>query len=280
MFHEIAVDNLDLPELAPYRTLRRPHDHRERGIFIAEGEKVALRLFESGIETLSVLISPGKLEAHRTTIAGATGDFPVFVAPQPLLEAIVGFRLHQGILAIGRIPESVPLADRLRARVASSPKPLLVVALDGLADPENVGILVRSSTALGADALLASANSSSPWLRRSVRNSMGTVFRLPIYEIDSLPETLTGLERDFELQILAADARGTAMDETDLTGHLCVVLGNEDTGVSPAVLERCHGRIAIPMEPGVDSLNVAAAGAAILWEVGRQRRAGNASRAR
>ncbi|MCU0454604.1 MAG: RNA methyltransferase [Bacteroidetes bacterium] len=264
-----SLDNLDAPELRAYRTLRRPEEHLREGLFIAEGDKVALRLFESGLEVVSILLTPAWLEQHRHTIEALVPAPEVFVAPKEVVEKIVGFPLHQGIMALGRVPRSRATEETL----AEARKPWLLVALDGLANAENVGVLVRNAAAFGATAIVAGETSSSPYLRRAVRNSMGTVFRIPVLHPASLSAWIDDLRDDHGVRIIAADAdpQATPLPSCDLRGNVCVVFGSEGMGLRPDVLARCHERTFIPMQEGVDSLNVASASAAVLYEARRQR---------
>lgn len=264
----ILVDSLDAPELEPYRTLRRPTAHRQAGIFVAEGEKVVLRLVDSGLPVGSVLVSPERLERHRETFERLGDATPLFVAPRSRLEEIVGFSLHQGILALGQVPPPPDLDLRLGTLVV----PPLVVALDGIVGAENVGVIVRNAAALGAHALVSGGGTASPWLRRAVRNSMGSIFGLPILETDDLVGELERLRDRHRLACWAAVPSGAPPMETiDLAGGTLLVFGSEGDGVSAAVRATCDG-VTIPMSPGVDSLNVAAASAVLLAEAARQRR--------
>ncbi len=264
-----TIDNLDATELRAYRTLRRPEEHLREGLFIAEGEKVASRLFASGLEVVSVLLTPAWLESYRETLERLAPAPEVFVAAKDLVETIVGFPLHQGIMALGRVPRG----QTTEAILAGSRKPWLIVALDGLANAENVGVLVRNAVAFGAAAIVAGETSSSPYLRRAVRNSMGTVFQVPVIHPASLAAWLEDLRDEHGVRVVAADAdaHATPVAKCDLSGNVCVVFGSEGMGLRPEVLARCHERVVIPMRDGVDSLNVASASAAVLYEVQRQR---------
>jgi tRNA G18 (ribose-2'-O)-methylase SpoU len=257
------IESLELPELQPYRTLRRPIDHHREGIFVAEGGKVVQRMIDAGIEVVSVLLSPEWLARLRMS-----GEHSVFVAPQALLESIVGFRLHQGVMAIGRIPAQPSVEEVLRR----SERPWLLLALDGLVHAENVGLVARNAAAFGAQALLFDHTTSHPYLRRSVRNSMGAVFKLPVIQAPDLPGILTQL-RSAGLEVIGADPNASESLETaDLTGDICVVLGNEGEGITDRVRAVCTRRISIPMNNETDSLNVSSAGAVILFEAARQRK--------
>ncbi|TAK99622.1 MAG: hypothetical protein EPO07_10730, partial [Verrucomicrobia bacterium] len=130
MFHVHPIDSLELPELAPYRTLRRPREHAAQGIFVAEGDKVVHRLLESSFEIVSVLLPEKRLAEFENLLQRRPEkNIPVYsVAKKNILEALVGFEMFQGVLAIGKITAR-PTLDSV---LASSPRPQLFVAVDGL----------------------------------------------------------------------------------------------------------------------------------------------------
>jgi tRNA G18 (ribose-2'-O)-methylase SpoU len=261
---------LDLPALAPYRTLRRAAEHAARGIFVAEGDKVVRRLLESDFGVVSVLLPEKRVAEFEPLIrARPEKEILVFaVTKKSVLEELIGFEMFQGVLAIGKIPVVVTLETIL----AHSPRPRLFAAVDGLTSAENIGLLVRNCAAFGTHALIVGETSSSPFLRRAVRNSMGTIFQLPIVETDSLTKSLEILRKN-GVRCIAAHphTEKTFLSQADFTCDCCVVFGTEGTGISPAVLAACDEAVAIPMAEGVDSLNVAAAAAVFLYEAARQR---------
>jgi len=294
MLHIHNIASLDLPELAPYRTLRRPFEHEEQGIFVAEGDKVVRRLLASHFGVVSVLL-PGNRLAEFEPLLRARPERELHaycIAKKSILEALVGFEMFQGVLAIGQIPAQLPLGRIL----AGSPPPWLVVAMDALSNAENLGVLVRNCAAFGTHALIVGETCSSPFLRRAVRNSMGTIFQLPVHEVRSrrgevsMPHhadgrmkrrddpvgTLAGTLHELRangVRCLAAHPRPDSrpLSGADFSGDVCIVLGSEGSGVSKAVLEACDETVAIPMANGVDSLNVGAAAAVFLYEANRQR---------
>ncbi len=284
MFRLEKISSLDLPELAPYRTMRRSAEHETQGIFIAEGEKVTRRLLESHFTVVSVVLPEKWLEDFRPLLDARTEEFIVYIAEKELLETLTGFSLFQGVLAVGKIPLPGSLDDIL----AKSPKPHLFVAVDELANADNLGALMRNCVAFGVQALLVGETSSSPYLRRSVRNSMGTIFQLPVWEVRmaneairvrrddppkfSLVQTLQDL-RARGVRCIAAHPHpsGKFLSQADFSGDCCIVFGSEGNGLSQAILEACDECVQIPMQQMVDSLNVGAAAAVFLYEANRQR---------
>jgi tRNA G18 (ribose-2'-O)-methylase SpoU len=268
MFRVHRIESLDAPELAPYRTLRQTAEHRRHGIFVAEGEKVVRRMFEAKLTGVSALLTEPWLAQLQPLLEAAPEQIEVYVAPLPLLETLTGFPLFQGALAVGRIPPEPRLEDLL----AGSPSPRLFIALDGLANAENVGVVARNAAAFGAHGLICGPTCASPWLRRAVRNSMGAVFRLPVVETPDLPAALKAL-RAGAVRCIAAHPHTEQSDlkNAGLARDCCLVFGSEGDGLSAPVLAACDAAVAVPMASGVDSLNVASASAAFLYETARQR---------
>lgn len=265
----IAVTSLDHPDLQPYRTLRRPRDHEQQGIFVAEGEKVVRRLLESSLTTLSFLMTPQWFNRYEDILRRRAEDCIIFLAEKELLESIVGFHLHQGIMAVARIPQSKTLPEI----IAENARPLLLVAIEGLTNAENIGALVRNCVAFGVQALIMGETSSNPYLRRAVRNSMGAVFRISIVRTGNLVQTLKELRQRYSVSIVGAHphAGSIVASAFDFRRDCCLVFGSEGEGLSSHTLATCDATAVIPMVEGVDSLNVASASAALLYEVRRQR---------
>jgi tRNA G18 (ribose-2'-O)-methylase SpoU len=272
MFTVEQIDSFNRPELQPYQTMRRQMAHREQGIFVAEGEKVVRRLLESKFGVVSALMPERWFAELQPLLKGRPETVRVFIAEKPLLETLTGYSMYQGLLAVGQIPEPIPLEQIL----ADSRRPHLLVAVDALANAENLGALVRNCTAFETQALIVGETSSSPFLRRAVRSSMGTVFTLPIVEIPNLVRCLNTL-RERGIRCIAAhphvDKR--TLSDAELARDCCIIFGSEGHGISPDVLALCDDAVAIPMPPTVDSLNVGSAAAVFLYEARRQRSQGS-----
>jgi tRNA G18 (ribose-2'-O)-methylase SpoU len=267
------ISSFDTPELQPYATMRRPAAHELEGIFVAEGEKVVRRLLESHFTVISVVFTERHLMDFRDLIEARPEQITVYLADKRWLETLTGFAMFQGVLAVGKIPEKASLDAVLR----DSPEPRLIAAVDGLTNSENLGALVRNCAAFSAHALLVGETSSSPFLRRAVRNSMGAIFQLPVVELGKgNAETLAGTLRTLSkrgIWCIAAHPHGDKLlTEADFTKDCCLVFGSEGLGISREVLESCDEAVAIPMPEKVDSLNVGAAAAVFLYEVNRQRK--------
>jgi tRNA G18 (ribose-2'-O)-methylase SpoU len=270
MFRVRKIDSLDLPELQPYRTMRRQEEHKSAGIFVAEGEKVVRRLVESQLTVVSLLLPRKWLDELAARLERRPETVDVFVADKPLLETLTGFSMYQGLLAVAKVPPSVRIDELLEPK--SRQKSGLLVAVDGLSSAENLGALVRNCAAFQVQALLLGETCTSPFLRRAVRSSMGAIFQLPIVEPENLATALQTLRsRGFRVVAAHPHTDEKALWQTDLRSHSVIVFGSEGYGISPAILNTCDEIVAVPMPPTVDSMNVASAAAVFLYEAARQR---------
>lgn len=268
MFTVHKIASFDLPELQPYRTMRRQLEQRREGIFVAEGEKVVRRLLESALTVRSVLLPEKWVSELSGLLEKRPEKVEVFVAEKKLLETLTGFSMYQGLLAVGQVPEARPLRQILK----NAPRPHLLAAVDNLSSAENLGALVRNCAAFNVEVLLVGETCCSPFLRRAVRSSMGTVFQLPIVETESLAECLRELKVQGVRSVAAhPHADGKTISQADFGEDCCIVFGSEGHGISPEVLATCDEAVAVPMVPAIDSLNVASAAAVFLYEVNRQR---------
>lgn len=256
------VAELGDPRLADYRNLKDATLLRDRGRFVVEGRANLLVLLErSRFRPESLLLSEAAFGALRADLARWAGDVPIFVAPQPVLDGVVGFSVHRGALAVcPRPPSSEPeaLARELLARFAA-PR---VVVLEDVRDADNVGAIFRNAMALGADAVFLGGHSCDPLYRKAIRTSMGGSLCVPFARADDVPVFL-GRLREFGFAVLAFDPKESG-DEVDGLRHdppgpAALVVGTEGPGLTAAALAQASRRIRIAMEPGVDSLNVATA---------------------
>jgi tRNA G18 (ribose-2'-O)-methylase SpoU len=247
--------------------LRRRQDLRRERTFVAEGDKVVRRLLESPFPIVSLLITEQWLKRIEELLARRTDTVDVHVASREQIERITGFECYQGIKAIGRADAPPSLAQALE-RAAP---PRFFVALDGLNNAENLGVIVRNAAALGAQAVIQGETSASPFLTRAIRVSMGAAFRLPVVETESLVAALRALGRAGVRRVAAhPHTEQRRLSQADLRGDVCIVLGNEGCGLVPEVLTECDEQVAIPMHSAIDSLNVGSASAAFFYEVARQ----------
>jgi tRNA G18 (ribose-2'-O)-methylase SpoU len=260
------VKDVDDAEVADYRdltdvSLRRRKEPAE-GLFMAESHQVIGRALLAGYPIRSVLTTPRWLDAVDGL--GLPADTVVLVADESLVNEITGYRVHRGALAaMSRIP--LPTVDA----VVRNARRLLI--LEGVVDHTNVGAVFRSAAGLGFDAVLVDPTCADPLYRRSVRVSMGAVFALPWTRVAEWPMQLADLTADgWEILALTPqpDATPLPLVAADQPDRLALLLGSEGPGLSPAALNAVTCRVRIPMAPGVDSLNVAAAAAVACYALG------------
>lgn len=265
----VYVQNPDDERLADYVNLRGPEFRRvyerQRGIFVAEGERVVQRLLGSGWNVRSLLVAQDRAERFLPRLGSF--DAPVYLAAQAVIDRLTAFNLHRGLLAAADRPEPRRWID-----VADTARRLLVV--ERISDQENLGILFRSAAALGAGGLLTSPDCCDPLYRRTVRVSMGAIFSVPFAQAAPWPGALRELsERGWEVVALtpAADAEDLEdiAAELSATAKVALVVGNEGDGLSDGALGAARRRVRIPMSAGADSLNVAMAATVGLYAVGR-----------
>jgi len=258
------------PRIEPYRSLKGKRLEQD-GVFMAEGDKVVRELVASRHSVVSCLTARETADRFRTILnAMRKKGVPVYVAPLAVIEGIIGFRFHRGIMALGRCPEKLEAA----ARIGTARQARLLVALNAVNDPQNVGLIVRTAAAFGAGALIVDDETYDPYYRKAVRVSMGTVFSLPVCYESDLVLSLAALKERFGTRIVVTTPGGGAVDirTAELSGSVCFVLGNEDAGVSRRVARIADAKVRIPIVRQVDSLNVAAAAAICLHEASRRPR--------
>ena len=231
------------------------------GLFIAEGELVIRRALKAGYRLRSVLVDEKRVEQFADLPDAAV----IHAATPDVLEAITGFHVHRGVLAsfhrrpLPTVPELLRSARRL-------------VVLEGLNTHTNLGALFRSAAALGIDAVVLSPSCADPLYRRAVRVSMGEVFAIPYAKADAWPEALAEVRAEgFRLLALTPGDDAVALQELSARDRErpALMLGAEGPGLSRAALAAADVRVAIPMQNGVDSLNVATAAAIAFWELAR-----------
>jgi tRNA G18 (ribose-2'-O)-methylase SpoU len=234
----------------------------ERGLYMAESEKVIRRALAAGHRPRSFLMAERWLTDLGDLVADAERDgIPVFVADHDVIEGFTGFHLHRGALASMQRPE-----PRTVEEVVADARRVLVI--EDVVDHTNVGAIFRSAAGLGVDAVLVTPRCADPLYRRAIRVSMGTVFQVPWTRIDPWPSGMDTLrDSGFQVAALALSDGAVSLDElaADPPERLALVLGTEGDGLGRRTVEGADVVVTIPMSGGVDSLNVAAAGAVAFW---------------
>ena len=256
----IRIDDPADPRVAPYLSIRERDLAGRQGQFIAEGKVVLNVLFSAArFEAESVLVLENRLPGLSDTLRPAPASMPVYVAAQSVMDAIAGFHIHRGILAIGRKRE----ADDPEVLIASLPPRALIVVLVGLSNHDNVGAIFRNAAAFGADAVLLNGTCCDPLYRKAIRVSVGAALKVPFAFAAEAGSIVALLDRTGFGQIALTPSGMTDIRETPRPDRLALYLGPEGHGLPDALLSRLQ-TVRIGMADGFDSLNVAAASAIAL----------------
>lgn len=236
------------------------------GEVLLEGAHLLEEAWRSNVEvSLAIFASDagdGRFSAHATRAAAHGAR--VITVPPALLQAISPVRQSAGVLAVARV-RGAALEDVLRE------KPALLLALEGVQDPGNVGATIRAAEGCGATGLILGPGCADPFGWKAVRGSMGSIFRLPVVLVHDWPAALGAL-RSEHVRLLAAVPRGgTPLAHVTLDGPSAILLGGEGPGLSDELLDAAGDRLTIEMRPPVESLNVAISAALVLYEASRQR---------
>jgi tRNA G18 (ribose-2'-O)-methylase SpoU len=264
----IQIDDPEDPRIESYRDIRERDLVGRAGMFVAEGKVVVEKLIGSAdYRPLSMLIAAKRVEALATLLARLPDEVPVFVAAQPVLDAVAGFAMHRGILAIGR-RTATPTADQLLSTVADEADVLL---LSGIANHDNMGGIFRNAAAFGAAAVLLDADCCDPLYRKAIRVSVGATLLVPHARLARGDDPLTILARHaFEPIALSPDGHRLLSDWRPGPRN-AVLLGAEGPGLSRDLIGRARS-VRIAMADGFDSLNVATTCGIVLHHLTTARR--------
>ena len=248
-----VIEDADDPRIAAYRQVRERDLVGREGGFIAEGEVVLRACVRGGRTQLaSVLLAQKRVEGLRDVLDALPPGTPVYAAGQSVLDQIVGFHIHRGILAHGLRPEAPPareLLSRLGPRA-------LVVALFGIGNHDNVGGVFRNAAAFGADAVLLDAACCDPLYRKAIRVSVGASLILPFTRFAAEEDPIEVLQSAGLDPIALSPAGATPLHRLAPPTRAALLLGSEGHGLPDALMARCR-TVAIPMAGRFDSLNVA-----------------------
>ena len=272
MANIIEITDVSAPELDVYVRLTeaqlRARLNPRQALFIAESPTVIGIALDAGFEPVSLLMERRHIAGKAAGLIARCGDAPVYTAQSAVLQRLTGYPLTRGVLCAfrRREPQSVEAVCEGARRVA---------VLENIVDATNLGAIFRSAAALGMDAVLLTPSCCDPLNRRAVRVSMGTVFQVPWarFSGDGADWPERGLARlralGFHTAAMALRDDALRVDDPALAAHerLAIVLGTEGDGLSRDTIALCDDAVRIPMAHGVDSLNVAAAGAVAFWQL-------------
>ncbi len=254
----VEIDDADDARLDLYRNVKDRDLTGREGLFMAEGQVVLERLFQSKIcRITSVLTSVERLK--NLDISALSGDVPIYVVAQSVMDTVAGFAIHRGYLALGQYAPRLDFTD-----IITQPK-LRILALSAIANTDNMGGLMRNAAAFGVDAILLDANCCDPLYRKAIRVSVGGVFQVPYYRVDDLIGTLNA--HDIAPYALSP-AGQMALDEVRPAARSAFLFGAEGPGLAQGVMDACT-TVRIDMHGGFDSLNVATTSGIVLYHMCR-----------
>lgn len=253
------------PLLRPYYVREIPGTHEGR--FVAEGRHNVEALIRADFALESVFFTA---DAHPDLRDAIPAGVPVIVRTRDEARVIFGVDFHLGVAAVARAPEKRRIADASPALFDTDAAPKIVVVCPCLGDASNLGAIVRNAAAFGADAVVCGDKGVSPWSRKAVRAASGTMWALPVFVSPDLHADLETLANRSDVTLAAtrlADDAASLADWKPSGRHVVVLMGGEAQGLAPEWLKYRHDAVVIPMARGVDSLNVAATSAVVLWHL-------------
>jgi tRNA G18 (ribose-2'-O)-methylase SpoU len=252
----IPVDDLELPELQIYRTLRDNLTTKDNS-FIADSPKVVTMLLQKPLEVKSILATESYYRANEAILKKKAIP-ALYVAPRAVMETIVGHRIHHNVMMHGIRPPQKAL------ETLASP----IIMLDELSKTENVGAIARSAAALGIRSFVVPSYGPHPYGRRALRVSMGHIAKLDLHIYDDLPATLSTLKsQGYRIYAAEVTPDATPLWKLNVEGKWVLLMGHEHKGLDPEILKLCDETVAIEMEPGIKSFNVAIAASIMMYRM-------------
>lgn len=252
----LKIDDPDDIRLSPYRDIREKDLVGRQQRFIAEGKVVLNVLFSAAarFETESLLVLENRLDGLGGQLSQLPPDVPVYSVPQSVMDAVAGFHVHRGILAVGRRKPQ----PGLQAMLDTLPAKSLVVVLCGISNHDNVGSIFRNAAAFEADCVLMDETCCDPLYRKAIRVSVGATLKVPYFHGGSIDEIIAALgDANFNLLALSPSSSLSIYDAAKFDRQ-ALLLGTEGDGLPPRLLQKLQAA-RIPMSGAFDSLNVATA---------------------
>lgn len=254
----MILSSLQNPKIKQLRALHARKERQKQGLFLLETTKLLeeARLWRWPL--VEIFATPTWVERH-----GSDWNAPVSLVSEALFEQLTTTETSEGVVAISPIPASPALPELTRDS--------LIVALDALQDPGNLGTIIRTADAAGATAILAGKGTVDPYSPKVVRSTMGSLFHVPVIPVADLYPTLDAMAQAGAAVVATSLGAERSLYDLDLTGPVVWLIGNESQGLSEEALTHTTAQIRIPMPGHAESLNAAIAAAVCLFETVRQR---------
>lgn len=260
------IDSIDDPIISEFKSLRKLRNDNSKlsgtqNNFICEGNKAVYRLFGSNIKILKLLCTEEYCNLNENAIANRNID-KIIIAGEALLKEIIGFKMHQGIIALAEEPAKAKLADLDDT----------IIVANRIFDSENMGSIIRNGAAFGLSSIIYDSESASPYLRRSVRVSMGNIFSFKHYHSNNLANDLLTLKNQFNYRIISAEVTDSAvyLDEYKFPTHSAIIFGNEGKGIDNEIIDLSDDVVKIRINEKINSINVAASTSIFFYEISKE----------
>ena len=239
---------------------------------LIEGRNAVIEALRTEASIDKIFIQKGEVDKTLGHIASRARDAGIVVveADRRKLDGISRTHAHQGVIALAAVREYVSVDDILADAAAKNESPLIVVC-DEISDPHNLGAILRTAECAGAHGLIAPLKNSAPVNAEAIRSSAGALTTIPVCRVGSVRNTLKQLQTEGFQVVAATEKSRKLLYDADFRKPTVLVMGAEDTGISKEVLKLCDEQLAIPLIGHIESLNVSAAAAVMLFEVVRQR---------
>lgn len=246
------ITSLKNPKVQQWKSLKDRKGRRETGCFLAEGRKMAEEALLSGFQVEALLVD----EARLNEFALPDG-VPVYALPEHVLAAVCDTKTPQGIAAVVKMQTNAAMGRK-------------VVALDGVQDPGNVGTIIRTADAAGLEGIILSEQCADVFSPKTLRATMGSIFRMPLAVTGDLPGYLTSL-RENGYSVISSQLDGEPFYQRQPVGErFCLIIGNEGNGISDEVKATATHKVKLPMRGGAESLNAAIAAGIMMYDLMRE----------
>ncbi len=246
------ITSLKNPKVQQWKSLKDRKGRRETGCFLAEGRKMAEEALLSGFQVEALLVDEARLGEFTLP-----DNMPVYALPEHVLAAVCDTKTPQGIAAVVKMQTNAAMGRK-------------VVALDGVQDPGNVGTIIRTADAAGLEGIILSEQCADVFSPKTLRATMGSIFRMPLAVTGDLPGYLTSL-RENGYSVISSQLDGDPFYQRQPVGEkFCLIIGNEGNGISDEVKATATHKVKLPMRGGAESLNAAIAAGIMMYDLMRE----------
>lgn len=246
----ITINDINHPGIKEFISLR-DKSLRNDNLVIIESDKVFKRILPLGVKIHKLFCTKSYYERNLDFInCYIKNKESVFLSTREMMKEIVGYRVHQGVMALTDRPKSVDI-DKLKS-------PYLII--NGITSQENIGTILRNACAFGIESVIIDSDSCTPWHKRCIRVSLGNVFNLNLHYTNNLVKTIETLkEKNIEIIGTTVNHSNIELQNCKFNSNIAIILGSEGYGIYRPVREMCDKLLTIPIKNNVSSINVASA---------------------